>query len=80
MLRDFKRTAAKRGLDLRPDPTSTLTNVSRRRTNDKSCHIDGDVVEIFKGGETAEYLGRKLTLDVYHRAELTNVIAISATN
>ena len=77
ILRDLKRTAAKCGLELHPDKTKIFTNMSRKDGQTTSqADIDGDVVAILKAEETTKYLGRKLALHDYHRAELSNRIAM----
>lgn len=61
ILRDLKNTAAKCELELHPDKTKILTNVSRRRGQTTShADIDGDVVAILEAGETTKYFGAEV--------------------
>ena len=77
MLADLAHEAAKFGLQLHPDKTHILTNISRRRGRDAKTHIDinGQQISILSFHEHTKYLGRKTTFDNYHATELDNRIS-----
>jgi len=77
MLTDLKREAAKYGLELHPDKTKILTNLSQRRGRNASqtTDIDGEKVEILHHHHNTKYLGRRFSYDQYHDTELDNRIA-----
>jgi hypothetical protein len=77
MLLHLSEAAKSRGLELHPDKTKILSNTTRKSGRQKQEHvIIGDMrIEIlpFMGG--TKYLGRQLTFDSPHMAELQNRIA-----
>ena len=77
LLSDLHRDAKLYGLELHPDKTNILTNVSHRRGRENKSHIliDGEPISILKFHEHTKYLGRKFTFDSYHSAELGNRIS-----
>ena len=77
MLTDLQREAMNYGLELHPDKTKILTNVSRRRGRNarSTTDVNGKPVAILHYHDHAKYLGRKLTFDDYHGIELDNRIA-----
>jgi hypothetical protein len=72
MIRDLKSEAKKFGLILHPGKTKILTNADGKRPNHIDC--DGQLVEILKEGGAERYLGRKLTIDDYHKTEVSHRI------
>eukprot|EP00973_Karenia_brevis_P004684 643326-Karenia_brevis.AAC.1 len=77
MLTELREQAYQYGLELHPDKTKIITNLSKRRGRDSRTSVDiaGEPVSILDFSEHVKYLGRKLTFDNYHGTELNNRIA-----
>jgi hypothetical protein len=69
MLRDLKHEAAKYGLKLHFGKTEIFTN-NFHAAKSGSVEIDGVMVKIAQPGETAKYLGRKLSMLDFHGVEV----------
>ena len=69
MLRDLKREAVKFGLEIHFGKTVILTN-NIDAANSKSVKVDGDSVKIASHGDSAKYLGRKLSVLNLHSVEI----------
>ena len=77
MLTQLQQEARQYGLELHPDETKILTNLSKRRGRNArtSVDINGSPVAIIHYHQHLKYLGRKLSFDEYHKTELDNRIA-----
>ena len=77
MLTQLRQQAKQYGLELHPDKTKILTNLSKRRGRDArtSVDVDGEPVSILHYHQYVKYLGRKVCFDEYHKTELDNRIA-----
>ena len=64
-------------VELHPDKTKILTNISQRRGRNARSTVDiaGKKVDVLKYSDNTKYLGRKLTYDNYHKTEVENRIA-----
>ena len=69
MLTDLKQEARKYGLQIHPDKTQILSNVSQRqgRNAKKTVDIDGEEVSIIPLDANTKYLGRSLSLGEYNK-------------
>ena len=74
MLRDLKHEAAKYGLKLHFGRTEIFTN-NFHAAKSGSVEIDGVMVKIAQPGETAKYLGRKLSMLDFHGVEVDHRVA-----
>jgi len=77
MLNDLHQVAGKCGLELHPDKTVILSNLSQRRGRQagSSADVGGRRVKVLNYSDSTKYLGRKLTFDDHHAAEIDNRIA-----
>ena len=77
MLTDLHNHAKRYGLEMHPDKTYILTNLSKRRGRQAATSVDvaGRTVQVLNHNETTKYLGRKLGFDNYHALELHNRIS-----
>ena len=77
MLTDLKQEARKYGLQIHPDKTQILSNVSQRqgRNAKKTVDIDGEEVSIIPLDANTKYLGRSLSLGEYDKTEFNNRIS-----
>ena len=74
---DLQQAAARYGLEIHPDKTKILSNVTKRRGRDArtNADINGSTVQILPYNDNTKYLGRKLTCNDYHITELNNRVA-----
>jgi len=72
MIKDLDTEARRYGFNLHMGKTVVMTNVSARPVALKCGDQD---VRVLQGGQAEKYLGRKLSMDEYHAAELDNRIA-----
>ena len=79
MLTDLHDLAKSYGLELHPDKTYILTNLSQRRGRQATTtvHIGDRPVKVLRHDETTKYLGRLLGFSDYHAAELSSRISIA---
>ena len=77
MLNSLHDVAAHNGLQLHPDKTVILCNLSQRRGRQAtaSVTVGGQQVKVLPYHESTKYLGRKLTFDDQHTTELNSRIA-----
>ena len=77
MLNDLHEVAGRRGLELHPDKTVIMSNLSERRARQatKSVTVGDQPVKVIPDCDATKYLGRKLTFDDHHTAEIDNRIA-----
>ena len=77
MLNSLYEVAGTCGLQLHPEKTVILSNLSQRRGRQavKSVTVGGNQVKVLPYHENTKYLGRKLTFDDQHTTEITNRIA-----
>ena len=77
MLNDLHEVAGRCGLELHPDKTVIMCNLSERRGRQatKSVTVGNRPVKVLPYCDATKYLGRKLTFDDHHTAELDNRIA-----
>lgn len=76
MLTDLHNFAKPYGLEMHPDKTYILTNISRRRGRQAASNVDvaGRAVQVLNYDDTTKYLGRKLGFSNYHATEVHNRI------
>ena len=79
MLNDLHDLAATCGLELHPDKTVILSNLSQRRGRQAATtvQVGGRQVQVLKHDASTKYLGRKLTLGAHHTTEIDNRISIA---
>ena len=79
MLNDLHHAAGQCGLELHPDKTVVLSNLSRRRGRQTATTttVGGKPVKILNYNEHTKYLGRKLTFDDPHITEVDHRISIA---
>ena len=77
MLTDLHDVAKTYGLELHPDKTHILTNLSKRRGRQagNTVTVGGRPVTILQHDDSTKYLGRKLTFSDYHTTEINNRIS-----
>ena len=77
MLNDLHEVAGRCGLELHPDKTVILCNLSQRRGRQATRHVTvgGQQVKVLAYDDTTKYLGRKLTFHEHHKAEIDSRIA-----
>ena len=77
MLNDLHDIAGRCGLELHPDKTVILSNLSTRRGRQapKSVEVGGRNVQVLPYTDTTKYLGRKLTFNDHHAVEIDNRLA-----
>jgi len=77
MIRELADEAWKAGLELHPDKTKILHNVTRRRPRQQPEYVNiGHLnVEVLRSKSTQKYLGRKITFTAPHQTEVENRIA-----
>ena len=77
MLADLRKAALPHGLELHPDKTYILSNLSQRRGRQTTTHVDigGQHVKVIKYHDHTKYLGRKLTFNDYHLTEIDNRVS-----
>ena len=77
MLTDLRDLAKTYGLELHPDKTYILSNLSRRRGRQAASKVDigGQSVAVLHHSDSTKYLGRKLTFDDHHNTEIDNRIS-----
>ena len=77
MLNDLHDVASDCGLELHPDKTVILSNLSTRRGRQatKSVDVGGRKVQVLPYSDTTKYLGQKLTFNDHHTVEIDNRIA-----
>ena len=66
MLKDFKRSTEKVGLEIHPDKTKILSNQDTRRQK--------EVTEVLQKSERAKYLAQKITIEQQETEEIKNRI------
>ncbi len=74
MITDLQREAAKFGLNLHAGKTKVLVNEPTARQTPITCA--GFDVQVLQEGDSEKHLGRKLSVDDYHRAELDHRLAM----
>ena len=74
MISDLHKEAAKFGLKLHAGKTKIFATCSTARQTPISCKAFD--VQVLQEGESEKYLGRKLSVDDYHHAELKNRLAM----
>ena len=76
MLTDLHNFATPYGLEMHPDKTYILTNLSRRRGRQTATSVDvaGRAVQVLDYHDTTKYLGHKLGFNDYHATEVQNRI------
>jgi len=77
MLNDLHEVAGRCGLELHPDKTAILCNLSQRRGRQAAKHVTvgGRDVKVLNYDDSTKYLGRKLTFHDHHAVEIDNRIA-----
>jgi hypothetical protein len=77
MLSDISIAAKSRGLELHPDETKNISNLTRRSGRSRASHVQvsGMNIEILPYSSSVKYLGRKITFDTCHTAEVDHRIA-----
>jgi hypothetical protein len=77
MLSDIAAAAKSRGLELHPDKTKIISSLSQRRGRAKTSHVQvlDMQIEILPYSSSVKYLGRKITFDKCHAAEVDHRIA-----
>ena len=70
MLCAFKRSTEKVGLEIHPSKTKILSNQKTRRQ--KEVTVDNINFEVLQKGESARYLGQKVTFPEQETAEIKN--------
>ena len=77
MLNDLHDVARRCGLELHPDKTVILCNLSERRGRQatKSVEVGGRQVKVLAYDDATKYLGRKLTFHNHQTTEIDNRIA-----
>ena len=77
MLNDLQQAAGRCGLELHPDKTVILSNLSRRRGRQAATttNVNNKPVKILNYAEATKYLGRKLTFDDPHTTEVDHRIS-----
>ena len=77
MLNDLHEVAGHCGLELHPDKTAILCNLSQRRGRQaaKRVTVGGRDVKVLNYDDSTKYLGRKLTFHDHHEVEIDNRIA-----
>ena len=73
MIVDLDKNAAKFGLKIHMGKTAVLTNASRSRPNTIKC--GQAVVKVLLQDDAEKYLGRKISIDLFHETEIANRIA-----
>ena len=76
MLTDLHNFAKPYGLEMHPDKTYILTNLTKRRGQQAATTVDvaGRPVKVLDYHDTTKYLGRKLGFHNYHTTEIHNRI------
>ena len=76
MLNDLHDVAGSCGLELHPDKTVILCNLSTRRGRQaiKSVQVGGRLVKVLHYADATKYLGRKLAFHNHHTTEIDNRI------
>ena len=79
MLSDLHDIAGTCGLELHPDKTVILSNLSQRRGRQAAAtvQVGGRPVQVLRYDDTTKYLGRKLTLGTHHTTEIDNRITVA---
>ena len=77
MLNDLHNLAEQYGLELHPDKTVILSNLSQRRGRQatKTVQVGSRQGKVLDYDDNTKYLGRKLCFSDYHTTELDNRIA-----
>lgn len=77
MLHDAATVAKSRGLELHPDKTKKISNVTQKRVRSSASHANvmGMSIEILPYSASLKYLGRMITFDACHSNEVENRIA-----
>ena len=70
MLKHFERSTEKVGLEIHPSKTKILSN----QTVGRQKEVEIDNIKIAKKGESAKYLGQKITFEQQETAEIRNRI------
>ena len=77
MLRDVAIAARTRGLELHPDKRKIVSSLAKRRSRGNTSHAQvlDMCIKILPFSTSVKYLGRKITFDECHTAEVENWIA-----
>ena len=70
MLCEFKASTEAVGLGIHPDKTKILTNQDRTKT--KEITVDNIKIEVLAKGDSARYLGQKITFEEHETEEIKN--------
>ena len=70
MLYEFKASTEAVGLGIHPDKTKILTNQDRTKT--KEITVDNIKIEVLAKGDSARYLGQKITFEEQEAEEIKN--------
>ena len=77
MLQNLANAARARGLELHPDKTKIISNVTRKRGRSCAKHVEvlDRRIAVWPFSASVKYLGRKITFDCCHPTEVSNRIA-----
>ena len=70
MLCEFKASTETVGLGIRPDKTKVLSNQDKVKT--KEITVDNIKIEVLAKGDSARYLGQKITFEEQETEEIKN--------